>query len=40
MNSIEPSKEELFAVAVKAGLNKNEAMEVFDRMQKIVRKSR
>lgn len=39
-DSIEPSKEELFAVAVKAGLNKNEAMEVFDRMQEIIRKSR
>lgn len=37
-DSIEPSKEELFAVAVKAGLNKNEAMEVFDRMQEIIRK--
>lgn len=35
---IEPTKEDLFAVAVKVGLNKKEATQVFDEMQEIVRK--
>lgn len=35
-DSIEPSKEDLFTVAVKAGLNKKEALEAFERIQNIV----
>ncbi|MCD8291054.1 MAG: type II toxin-antitoxin system HipA family toxin [Prevotella sp.] len=38
--SIEPTKEDLFAVAVKAGLNKKEAENLFDNMLKIVKKQR
>ncbi len=37
-DSIEPSEEDLFAVAVKAGLNKKEAVAVFERIQTIVHK--
>ncbi|MCD8292876.1 MAG: type II toxin-antitoxin system HipA family toxin [Prevotellaceae bacterium] len=37
-DSIRPGKEDLFAVALKAGLNKKEAVEVFERMQEIVKK--
>ncbi len=36
-NSIEPLKEDLFNVAVKAGLNKKEAVEIFEKMQFVVR---
>ncbi len=36
-DSIEPTPDDLFAVAVKAGLNKKQATEVFDKMQEIVR---
>lgn len=39
-DSIEPSKEDILAIAIKVGLNKKEVMEVFDRMQEIVRKHR
>ena len=35
-NSIEPSMNDLFAVAEKAGLDKKEAVEVFETMQKII----
>jgi len=35
--SIEPTKEDIFAVAVKAGLNKKEAVEVFEKMCGIIR---
>ena len=34
--SIEPSKEDIFAVAVKVGLNKKEAMEVFGKIESIL----
>lgn len=37
---IEPSEADLFAVAVKAGLNKKESIAVFEKMQDIVRKRR
>ncbi len=36
-DSIEPTPDDLFAVAVKAGLNKKQATEVFDKMQEIIR---
>lgn len=39
-DSIEPSKEDLFAVAVKAGLNKKEVTEVFERMYSTIVKSK
>lgn len=35
-DSIEPTENDLFAVAVKAGLNRKEAIRVFDKMQKII----
>lgn len=35
-DSIEPTKEDLFAVAVKAGLNKKKAIEVFEKMEKSI----
>jgi len=35
-SSIEPSKEDIFAVAVKVGLNKKEAMEVFGKIESIL----
>lgn len=37
-DSIEPTKEDLFTVAVKAGLNKKEVVEVFERMRKVILK--
>ena len=37
-DSIEPTKEDLFAVAVKAGLNKKEAEEIFASMRSIIKK--
>ena len=38
-NSIEPSEEDLFAVAVKAGLNKKEAMEIFEETRQKIRRA-
>jgi serine/threonine-protein kinase HipA len=35
-NNIEPSKNDLFAVAEKAGLDKKEAVDAFETMQKII----
>ena len=35
-DSIEPTKNDLFAVAVKAGLNEKEAVRIFDEMRKLV----
>ena len=35
-DKIEPTKEDLFAVAVKAGINEQDAIAIFDRMDKIV----
>ena len=35
-DSIEPAKEDLFAVAVKAGLDKKSAMEALDKMEKSI----
>ena len=35
-DSIEPTKNDLFAVAVKAGLNEREAVRIFDEMRKLV----
>ncbi|MGM9812435.1 MAG: type II toxin-antitoxin system HipA family toxin [Muribaculaceae bacterium] len=37
-DSIQPTKDDIIAVAVKAGLNKKEAVEVFDRMQAIIKR--
>ena len=34
-DKIEPTKEDLFAVAVKAGLNKKQVMEIFEKMQNV-----
>ena len=39
-DSIQPTKDDVIAVAVKAGLNKKEAVEVFDRMQAIIKRKR
>ena len=39
-DSIEPTKEDLFAVAVKAGLNKKEAEEIFASMRSIIKKAK
>ncbi len=39
-DSIEPTKEDLFSVAVKAGLNEKHAKEIFDEMLKIVKKQK
>lgn len=39
-DSIEPQKENILAVAVKAGLNKKEATVVFDRMREVVQEYR
>lgn len=39
-DSIQPTKDDVTAVAVKAGLNKKEAVEVFDRMQAIIKRKR
>lgn len=36
-DSIEPSEEDLFAVAVKAGLNKKEAVEIYEKMMNVVK---
>lgn len=33
---IEPTKEDLFAVAVKVGLNEKEVIEVFEKMEKYI----
>ena len=35
-DSIEPTKEDLFAVAVKVGLNEKEVIEVFEKMEKYI----
>ena len=35
MASIEPKKEDLFAVAEKSGLDKKEVVEIFDEMTKL-----
>ena len=37
-DKIEPTKEDLFAVAVKAGLNKKQVMEIFEKMQNASKK--
>ena len=37
-DKIEPTKEDLFAVAIKAGLNEKEADVMFDRIDTIVRR--
>lgn len=39
-DSIEPTEEDILAVATKAGLDKKETLEVFGRMEKLVRESR
>ena len=39
-DSIQPTKDDVIAVAVKAGLNKKEAVEVFNRMQSIIKRKR
>lgn len=39
-DSIQPTKDDVIAVAVKAGLNKKDAVEVFDRMQAIIKRKR
>ena len=39
-DSIEPSKADLVAVAVKAGLNKKDAEEIFESIHAIIRKQR
>lgn len=39
-DSIQPTKDDVIAVAVKAGLNKKEAVEVFNRMQAIIKRKR
>ena len=39
-DSIEPSKSDLVAVAVKAGLNKKDAEEIFESIHAIIRKQR
>lgn len=36
-DSIEPSEEELFTVAIKAGLNKKEAVEIYEKMMNVVK---
>lgn len=36
-DSIEPTKEDLFAVAIKAGLERKDAIEIFDNMEKCVK---
>lgn len=36
-DSIEPTKEDLFAVAIKAGLERKDAIEIFDKMEKCVK---
>ncbi|WP_418425926.1 type II toxin-antitoxin system HipA family toxin [Alistipes sp.] len=38
-DSIEPTKDDIFTVAVKAGLNRKEIVEVFERMRNIILKS-
>lgn len=35
-DSIEPTKEDLFAVAVKVGLNEKEVIEAFEKMEKYI----
>lgn len=36
-DSIEPTKEDLFAVAIKSGLERKDAIEIFDKMEKCVK---
>lgn len=35
-DSIEPSKDDVIAVAIKAGLNKKEAEDIYEKIKKII----